>query len=240
MKVLAGIAKLEPYIVPDSFSFSFESDGESAMIEYEERGILDPTMDSEGIKRQFADLHRRIGLSNDDVTMEIKDGQFLIREKRTERKEIALARIFNETLFQMKCYYSDSEIHRIVDGIVVSEILDDESAPLSGSFPGIGFYTDHFSIDPSFMTFNRFVGFPEIIQSYTSMVYRAWDVLFNSGIKKCLSRISSPFEQVFISLFLGMRHYYHRIRIRLNKNLLGTVEGNRLKRKNDDNEEGVQ
>lgn len=206
MKVLAGIAKLEPYIVPDAFRFSFEGDGDSATIEYEERGMLDPTTDSAGIKRQFADLHSKIGLSIDNVTMEVKDGQFLIREKRTERRDIALARIFNETLFQMKCYFSDDEIHRIVDGIVVSEILDDESAPLSGSSSGIGFYTDHFSIDHSFMPFDSFMGFPEIIQSSPPMVYRTRDVLLNRGIKKCLSHISSLFKQIFVSLFFGARH----------------------------------
>ena len=113
MKVLAGFTKLEPYIVPDSFNFSFVGNGETAQIQYEESGTFNVTEDKESIQSQFESLHNRFGARSKDITFEIDKDHFSIKETRTERKEIALARIFNELIFQMKCHYSDSDLHRM-------------------------------------------------------------------------------------------------------------------------------
>ena len=225
MKVLAGFTKLEPYIVPDAFSISFIGNEETAKIEYEESGIIDTKEDKESIKSQFEALHNKFGSRPEDMTYEISDNHFSIKETRTEEKEVALARIFNELIFQMKCYYSDSDIHKMVDSIVVSEVLEEGSSssfsfPGRGSLPGIGFYVNFPSVNSSVVGFDNLISLIEISGSFSTMHRRSGDVLFNSSVENRFTGVDSTFDEVLVSSPSVADHLYHKFMNNYNKNLL--------------------
>ena len=225
MKVLAGFAKLEPYIVPDSFSFSLEEKGPEATVTYEERGKLDKGTDVESLKSQFEELHSKLGLSVENVSHEVKGDEFSFVEKRTEKRETALVRIFNEILFQLKCHYSDSDIHRMVDSIVVSEVLD-EGSPSSAGFPGcgslsgIGFYVNSLPIDPSVVSRHDFVSFVEIPGRFPAMHGCSRNVLLNRSVEYGFTSIDPAFDEVPVPLLLEADHFNQIFMGKYNKNLL--------------------
>ncbi len=230
MRVMAAVTKLEPYIVPDEFSFSFSGKGEAALTEYTERGAFQGIEDRRRFENEHETFLERNGIPKDAVESRVSDGGFEIKIALKERREIAISRIFNEVLFQMKCFYSDNDIHRMVDRIVVSEALEEDTVPLFpfiglGSFPGVGFYVDFSAPDVFIMRSDSFKCPVKVLTGFRTMNYCTGGILGYSNIQNCLSGVYFSPYHVPVSFLLPVDHYSHDFNDRIHKKVLPELNG---------------
>jgi hypothetical protein len=172
-----------------------------------EKGSLNNLTEKKDVKTHLSNLSELIGISRENLQSEVKDDRFTIWSRTTEKREVALSRIFNEILFQMKCFYSDAEIHKMVDQIVVSEVLDDDlsSASAPGSSPGVSFYLDGLSVDssPGGLHLN---GLVEVIPGSGSMAYGT-RIIARHSVPHRFCGIDPSFEEIPVTSLLPVGNH---------------------------------
>ncbi len=220
MRATAGFVKLDEFIVPDEFSFTFRYNGSRANCTYTERGSFFSDEDARRFESSRRSFLSREGLPETSFSTEVNGKQFTVKIETDEKREVAISRIFNEILFQMKCHFSDDEIHRMVDEIVVTEVTEgDSSSPGADSLsPGVTFYLDPFSIDGSRgrIHLDSLVG----VVPGLSALNNGTKVISGIGVPNSFSAVDNSPDGVLSPGFSVPSHIYHEFRDKCDKNVL--------------------